>query len=215
MELSSTVLQFVQERKKELVIGFTSVTAGVAILIAYFQAGPDAQSYAQAQRAFLQWESAPQDDGLYAHLKEAVRNTPSIGAKYEAAIAQQLLNTARASDALAMAMRSIRRVEDEVPFHSQYARTTLLIEQGEYQRALQEAVALKVRLGDKPATALLQAHNLLRIACLQQALHNRPGEKVAWEELEAFLKTAEGSPLAALTAGSVGFSQYIAERKKS
>ena len=217
MDLVETphLIQNLQTRKKEIAIGFASVLGGMALLIGYFQAGPDASSYAQAEAAFAKWQASPQDDALYSGLREAVRNVPTLGKKYEAAIAQKLLNTEKIDEALEMATRSINRVQDEAPFHSQYARTSLLIEQGSYQQALENAVALKEQL--PPTVSLLYAHNLLRIACLQQELKNRPGEKAAWEELEAFLKTSAYADLVLsnFTDRNVDLTQYIAERKKS
>lgn len=219
MELSEgpRFIQTLQVRKKELIIGSSAVLAGIAILIGYFQSGPDAGAYAQAEAALAKWQAAPEDDALYSEMREAVRNAPALGKKYEAAIAQKLLNTEKISEALAMATRSINRVQDEAPFHSQYARTSLLIEQGSYQQALENAVALKEQLATEAPASLLYAHNLLRIACLQQELENRPGEKAAWEELEAFLKTSSCSDLvfSNFSDRTVDLSQYIAERKKS
>jgi hypothetical protein len=67
--------------------------------------------------------------------------------------------------------------------------------------------------------AVLYAHNLLRIACLQQALKNKPGEMAAWEELESFLHLNEKSPVGHLILKNfqekgLNLSNYIAERKK-
>ena len=66
--------------------------------------------------------------------------------------------------------------------------------------------------------ALLYAHNLLRVACLQQALGNAFGEEAAWEEFSAFLRLEKGSPLSDLILNSfrekgVDLSHYILERK--
>jgi hypothetical protein len=217
MELldSPHFFETLQAKKKEIVIGLSSVLAGVALLIAYFQSGPDARSYAHAEAAVAKWQASPQDDALYTGMKEAVRNAPALGRKYEAAIAQKLLNTEKIEEALALANRSISRVQDEAPFHTQYARTSLLIEQGNYQQALENAVTLKEQL---PASvSLLYAHNLLRIAFLQQELKNRPGEKAAWEELEDFLQTSAHADILLSTFSDrhVDLAQYIAERKKS
>lgn len=213
MELleSPTFLETLANRKREIVIGSTAVIAGVALLIGYFQSGPDARSYAEAETAFAKWEAALGDETLYGEMRKAVRKVPALGKKYEAVIAQKLLNSEKIDEALELAERSISRVEGEAPFHSQYARTSLLIEQGNYQEALENAVALKEMLAERES--LLYAHNLLRIACLQQELKNRPGEKVAWEELETFLKGK--SFLSNFTDKNVDLAQYIAERKKA
>lgn len=211
------------ERKKQIAMSVASVIAGIAILIAYFQSGPNALKYAEAEEIYAKWYAAPEDDGLYESMQSAIRNVPALQKKYEAAIAQKLINTDKLTEALVMANRSLTRVKEEVPLHATYAMTSLLIEQGSYQEALEKAVALKEQMGHsyqsgQKGGSLLYVHNLLRIACLQQQLKNRPGEKAAWEELEALLSTK--SRPAQMLEGSfsekqINLSQYIAERKKT
>ncbi|PIS03301.1 MAG: hypothetical protein COT85_01065 [Chlamydiae bacterium CG10_big_fil_rev_8_21_14_0_10_42_34] len=225
MEMSdiSTYLLNFTESKKRIAIGTSSVIGGLALLIGYFQSGPSAMSYAETEAAFSKWEASPQDDTLYQGMLEALRMTPEALGKYDAAIAQKLLNTDKLSDALVMANRSLSRVKDDIPFHATYAATSLLIEQGSYQQALQDAVALKESMGNSYSSefkggSLLYAHNLLRIACLQQELNNRPGEKAAWEELEVLIDSK--TPLSELILSSfsekqINLSQYIADRKKA
>lgn len=211
------------ERKKQIGVSVTSVIAGTAILIGYFQTGPNALNYAEAERVIAKWRDSPGDDVLYLNMKDAIRNVPALKKKYEAAIAQKLINTDKLSEALIMANSSLSRVKDEAPFHATYAMTSLLIEQGSFQEALEKAVALKEQMGVSFLTeykggSLLYVHNLLRIACLQQELKNRPGEKAAWEELETILKSK--NKVAQILLGSfsekqINLTQYIAERKKS
>lgn len=225
MEISevSNLIVNLSERKKQIAIGSSSVIAGIAILIGYFQAGPNALSYAKAEAAYADWEAAPLDDALYTSMKEAIRTVPALEKKYEASIAQKLINTDKLAEGLAMANRSLNRVKEDAPFHSTYAHTSLLIEQGNFQTALENAVALKEQMGtsyvagDKGG-ALLYAHNLIRIACLQQELKNRPGEKAAWEELETLLEIK--TPVTDLILSNfsekqINLSQYISERKKA
>ncbi len=211
------------ERKKQIGVSAISVIVGAAVLIGYFQTGPNAFRYAEAEGVFAKWNATPQDDALYASLKEIIRNVPALQKKYEAAIAQKLINTDKLGEALVMANHSLSRVKDEVPFHATYAMTSLLIEQGSFQKALENAVALKEQMGpsflkENKGGSLLYVHNLMRIACLQQELRNRPGEKAAWEELEDCLRTE--SRLAQVFKDSfsekqVNLTQYIAERKKA
>ncbi len=220
---ASSIIQNLSEQKKQIIIGTAAVIAGVAILITYFQSGPNALTYAKAEAAFAEWEAAPQDEGLYRNMVEALASAPSLQKKYEATIAQRLLNTDKINEALIMANRSLVRVKDEVPFHATYAQTSLLIEQGSFQKALENAVALKELMGapylsDHKGGSLLYAHNLLRIACLHKELKNRPGERAAWEELEAFLQKKSPVSQLILTSFSereVDLTQYISERKKS
>lgn len=222
MDISAWI-QNLSAQKKQIAVGSASVIAGVAILIGYFQSGQNPLSYAKAEMAFTQWEASPLDEALYQSMREAIRAVPALEKKYEAAIAQTLLNTERIGEALALASSSLSRVEGEAPFHAAYANTSLLIEQGHFQQALENGVALKERMGpsyllENKGGSLLYAHNLLRIACLQQKLKNLPGEKAAWEEVEAFLQTK--TPTAHLLLGNfsekgLNLIQYIAERKKA
>jgi hypothetical protein len=216
-------IQNISERKKQIAIGSASVIAGVALLIGYFQSGPNALTYAAAEAAFSSWDASPHDDQLYQSMQEAIRTVPALQKKYEASIAQKLLNTDKINEALVMANRSLNRVKEDAPFHTTYAQTSLLIEQGSFQEALENAVALKEQMGNSYLTeqkggSLLYAHNLLRIACLQQQLKNRPGEKAAWEELEGFLRSGTSHArtlLGSFSDKQVNLSQYITERKKT
>lgn len=215
-------------RKKEMATASLAFIAGVAFLIVHFQSGPSAVSFARAEEIFAKWEASPDDEALYADLREACRKIPALRAKYEASIAQRLLDVKKIDEALEMASRSLERVKDETPFHVAFAQTSLLIARGAYQEALQNSVALKEEIGTVLdlkdlngerliGGSVLYAHNLVRIACLQQELKNRPGEKAAWEELEHFL--GAGTPVAHLILKSfsekqLDLTQYIAERKK-
>ncbi len=211
------------ERKKQMAVSVASVIAGIVILVAYFQSGPNAMKYAEAEGVFAKWFASPQDETLYKSMKEAIQSVPALQKKYEAAIAQKLIHTDKLDEALVMANRSLTRVKKETPFHTTYAMTSLIIEQGNFQEALEKAVTLKEQMGDsylkeQKGGSLLYAHNLLRIACLQQELNNRPGEKAALEELEALLQTE--SPAAQIFLGNfsekeINLTQYIAERKKA
>lgn len=216
------VIEFFHENQKRIAIGSASVIAGVAILIGYFNSGPNALHYAEAESTFAQWKKSPLDENLYSSMKEAMRWVPSIGKKYEATIAQKLLNTDRIEEALVMANRSIERVKEEAPFHVTFAESSLLIEQGNFQQALENAVALKEEMGSSFGSvdkggSLLYVYNLLRIACLQQALKNAPGEMVAWEELENFLqanKRLSKLLLGNFSSEEVDLTQYIQMRRK-
>ncbi len=221
---ASSWIQTLLLKKKEILIGTVSVLAGISILIVYFQSGPKAAAYAQAQEAFNRWQAAPSDQDLYEKMRDAVRKVPALQKKYEAVIVQKLLDVERTEDALKLAGKSLARVKDEVPYHTAFAAGSLLIEQGSYQEALEKAVRLKEQMSGSfqsdslAGGALLYAHNLLRIAFLQQELRNRPGEKAAWEELEAFLQPK--SAVSDLVLGSfsekkIDLNSYIAERKKS
>jgi len=202
---------------------------GVCVLVIYFQSGPKAIAFARAQSLFAKWEASPQDPELFQEMSRALRKLPALQEKYQALIAQKLIEGGRGADAIKMAYGSLELAKNEVPWHASFAETSLLIEQGEYQKALERAVALKEQMGRESDISLfsgdrlvggsvLYGYNLLRIACLQQELKNEPGERAGWEELDTFLKRKEGSPvfnilLSLFHEKGVDLSQYIAERK--
>ena len=76
-----------------------------------------------------------------------LRTVPSLEKKYEASIAQKLLDTQTRSS-LNLGQPLSQPVKEDVPFHTNFALTSLLIEQGSFQRALENAVALKEQMGE-------------------------------------------------------------------
>lgn len=216
---------FFSFQDKRWVTSAAACIAGIVVLIVYFQSGPKPETFAAAEEAVAKWESS-KEESFYQEMKKALKKVPALEKKYEASIAQKLFEGDRISEALLFAHRSLSRIQEDAPFHAAYGETSLLIEQGAYQDALERSVNLKeqmVRIHDwsqmeqLAGGALLYAHNLLRIACLQKELNNKPGEKAAWEELEVFLKGKRD--LAPLVFGNfqekgLDLTHYIDERKK-
>lgn len=221
------ILFFMIENKRWLISAACSAS-GALVLALYLQSAPTPQTYMAANEAVAAWEADPQDETLYKKMKSALRKTPDLEKNYRPLIAQKLLERERFNEALSWASESLKRVEMDAPFHIAYGKTSLTIEQGGFQEALEESVRLKekmsqtmqwIKSSDETLRGgmLLYAHNLLRIACLQQELKNRPGEKAAWEEFEAFLTSRE--PIAGIVYNNfrekgVDLSHYILERKK-
>ncbi len=206
-----------------------AVLTGMAVLIFYFQSGPKAPDFAQAEVLVAKWTSLPDDLSLFQEMSQALKKVPALQQKYEPVIAQKLIEGGRGAEALQIAYHSLNLARDEVPYHAHFAESTLLIEQGEYQKALERSAALKEKMmkecnidafwGDRlVGGSVLFVHNLLRIACLQQELQNRPGEMAAWEELEGFLKKNEDGPTSHILLSSfqekgLDLTHYISERK--
>ena len=218
---------FLTAQYKRQAVALVAFISAVFVLIIYFQTAPGPDAYAAAEQTFSKWESE-EGDVAYMEMRKALKKVPSLERKYGPVIAQKLFQRNQLSDALELAHQSLKKIEEEAPFHADYGETTLLIERGFYQAALERSVGLKEvmlrqcdlerRVGDQPAVgSLLFAHNLLRIACLQKELKNKPGEKAAWEELETFLKEKES--LTHLVFDNfrdkgLDLSHYISERRK-
>lgn len=200
---------------------------GMTLLIVYMLMGPNSESYLVAENAVAKWESSG-DETSFLEMRRALQKVPELEEKYEATIAQKLFLTNRVPEALVLAHPSLKRLESEAPYHAHFGETTLLIEQGAYQDALERSLRLQEKMAREldwslfnedvfMGGSILYVHNLLRIACLHKELGNKPGEKAAWEALEMFLQGKES--LAHLVWNSfqekgLDFSDYIAERKK-
>ncbi len=203
--------------------------AGVAILIVYSTAGPKATDFALAETLFEKWKLAADDSALFEKMSQALRKVPTLQKKYEPVIAQKLMGGGKGAEALHIAYRAIEQAKSSIPYHAHFAETSLLIEKGQYQQALLAAVHLKEEMlkayeekefwNESPrGGSLLFAHNLLRIACLQQELKNKPGELAAWNELEEKLLKHNKSPTTELLLSSfqekrLDLTHYIAMRK--
>jgi len=206
-----------------------AVFAGFCVLIFYFQSGPKVPDFVRAETLVAKWTAVPDDPALFQEMSQALKKVPDLQKKYEPVIAQKLMEGGKGAEALQIAYRSLGLARLEVPYHAHFAETSLLIEQGQYQVALERAAGLKERMvkecnvesfWSKQAVggALIFAHNLLRIACLQQELKNNPGEMAAWEELEEFLNKSEESPAGHLLLNTfqekgLNLTHYIQERK--
>lgn len=204
--------------------------AGVGVAFVYFQTDTKADVYAQAKTVFTKWEAAPENELLLKQMKIALHKVPVLEKKYEPVIVQKLIEMGKSIEALEMAHHSLKGMNEEAPFHAIFSETSLLIEQGLYQQALERSVGLKEKManttdvanfsGDRLiGGAVLYAHNLMRIASLQHALKNKPGEMASWEEFESFLRARETSAVGALILNNfqnkgINLFHYIAERKK-
>jgi len=225
-ETLSALDRFIDRR---WIFALTSSLAGLAVLVFYFQSGPKAPDFAKAEALVAQWKSLPEDTSLFLEMSQALRKVPSLKIKYEPIIAQKLIEGGKGAEALQASYNSLRLVKEEAPYHADFAETSLFIEQGKYQIALERAAALKERMireckvelfwGNRLlGGSLLFAHNLLRVACLHQELKNKPGELAAWGELEEIIKKNGESPAVHLLLSSfqekgLDLTHYIAERK--
>ncbi len=214
--------RFTLQQRRWIVSG-CAFFAGLIILTAFLKSAPGPEAYSLAEAAVNKWQETG-DTVSYLEMKKALRKVPSLERKYNAVIAQKLFQKDRLADALNLAYSSIQQIEEEAPFHAAYGKTTLLIQQGSYQDALEKSVSLKEKMlkacdfqNQKAIGIYLYVHNLLRIACLQKELKNKPGEKAAWDELERFLganATLAQTIFSRFRDKGLDLSHYIMERKK-
>ncbi len=165
---------------------------------------------------------------------------PELHAKYDGLLAEILLTRGESSQATEYASLAIGRTTDEnQPFYTNYAQTTLVIADGKYDQALNEAKALKdlmatqgQKLQNTPdkiqVSTLLYSLNLLRIGMLQQQLGLKEEELATWNEWKNLARQSREGSLPSyldgqlfmafdhlLTEGNASFAQYIDIREKA
>jgi hypothetical protein len=196
--------------------------------------------YLEVQKAFTAWISQEaQDHALLKNLEKPLSRHPELQAKFGTQIAQRLLSLGEVNKANLYAKAALVRTQDLTsPYYSRFAHNTLLISEGKYLQALEEAKQLNIDLEkddsfwekrDKfiRSGTVLYAYNLVRIAALERQSGSKAGELMAWDELvrnagwkdrPANLKTYDPDAYALLaqnfTQGDVSLLDYIEQRKK-
>lgn len=175
--------------------GNAALYTGAALVVLFFllyrfgshhsaNAEADFLSAAHYYDQLIAAKDPAQQEKTVAELQEILKRRPELNADYEGDIAQFLLEWGKVGVALPLADQTLQRVSsDSISDYLSYATTSLLIEQKQYQAALDAAITLKPKLKNND---LVNALNLIRIALLQQQLENRAGELEAWQEWKNF-----------------------------
>lgn len=192
----------------------------------YINAENDFQLF---QRAIADRENGTSEQAL-KNLNAQLQRHPELQAKYQGAIAQALITAGLAAEAQVYANPTLARTNEEnSPFYSDYAQTTLLIGNQQYAPALERSLALKQKMEEnrqntasvkEQASDLLYFFNLVRVGMLQQQLGLTAQEKETWQEWEHLSRVMSNSPnltnimaqLNLLSVGNLTFLDYIAER---
>ncbi len=181
------------------------VVAGIALLV--YQFAPAKKGSPKFQERYAAWMQSPKDEAAWGALQEELSSLPEGAAS---PLAQQLILHDKLAEAEKLAREPLQHLRREAPPYAVYAQTTFLIAEGRYQDALEQAVRLNEAMEDEES--LLCAYNKLRIASLQKALGNRPGERAAWEELRRYLEAhpaLDKQVSASIQENGVSLQEYI------
>lgn len=163
----------------------------------YSKFGPHPEKdYLAADAYFQKWAGGDHSDReTLQKLDKLITSHPELHAKYDALIAERLLMWNEPKAATNYLQTALKRIEGSSIYYPQFARTSLLISQGELKDALEDAMQLKEEMTEDPSLfaenervrweGLLYAFNLVRIATLEQRAGTPQGERKAWEELMA------------------------------
>lgn len=181
--------------------------------------------YYQAQTIFTQFQQADFSANSTAEtelkqLEALMNNHPELKARYEGPLAQTLLVLGQVPQARVFAEDIFKRTQTEhLQLYQDYSKSSLLIGEGRYSEALQQAQQLQQMLTQlEPGAALptLSVFNLIRLGVLYQQLGQQQEERQIWEQLQNFQDLeALVTVNQALKAGQASLNQYIEERKQA
>jgi hypothetical protein len=172
------------------------------------------ETYLEMEKAFQKWSVNPTDPKPFQKMVTLMKKNPKLSTKYDKIIFQRLL-WENCNMANSLNKEAFSRADSD-QFFDKFAQGSLLIANGQYEKALNEARALKELISNK--NSLLYPYNLLRISFLEKQLGNKKNELLAWQELENYLNEMKEKAKEFLDAYQVDkskLSEYIEFRKKS
>lgn len=194
----------------------------IAYKMAFAGAEKNEYNFITAENDYQLFLSKGQPESLQ-RLDALMTAYPELHAKYDALIAQNLISQGKIEEALPYAIPSLKSTNQEnAPFYSAYAQTSLLIGEKKFEESLTKALNLK-HLIEKEAPAfsgsLLYGVNLIRIGMLQNQLGLLKDETELWKEWKKYAALNHSSQefnglLHSFLEGKVSLDTYIEARQK-
>lgn len=203
----SAFLQFINRHGRTILY---AILALVALILIMYKMSSSKKSeseadyyYAEIDYDHLKGNVGTHDEEFKDYLskmKAILERHPELHGKYDAPLAQTLLYANNLAEATAFSAGPFQRTQDEEnPFYVDFAKNSLVIGQGEYQKALDNALALNQKMHEqdknKPATVqhgeILFALNLIRIAALQDQLGHEEKSLSAWQNFENYANSMQ------------------------
>ena len=172
---------------KSYAFGAALFCAALSLFLAVKGAPRSYLDHLAIKKALVKWEENPTDPELCEEVCHLLEKDETFSRQYGARVAQLLIGHGQFEKAKPYVDLPLEFLRKESPEHASFVETTLLIEKGSYQDALEKAIRLKDQMGREES--LLYVHNLLRIATLQTQLENGPGAMSAWKDSVDFLSS--------------------------
>lgn len=176
----------------------------------------------RAQTAFVNFQEAAiksksEAAATLKELESIMKTHPELHGKYDAPLAQTLLIEDQIPLAEKYAQATFKRTKNDfIDNYHEFAATSLLIGNGNYQEALVQAQNLKEKMNAESSKTenTLYFFNLIRLAVLHQQIGNNQEEKQLWEEVKTLSAQTDLSGLLNLfTEGQADFSSYLQKRQ--
>jgi hypothetical protein len=218
----------VTHRKSVITYGLSAFALIFSGYSLYSRVRPHQETdYLVVDAYFHKWAGGEQHDAeLLIKIEKILAEHPELHAKYDSLIAERLLVWNESKLAENYLLPTLKRIEKHSLYFPEFAKTTLLISEGDLEQALEDAIALKEEMqandslfaegGQVRFEGLLYAFNLVRIGMLEKELGHVAGEQHAWDELMALkIKDPEAFSMIQyhFRANNLTIFDYIASRR--
>lgn len=195
------VSEWLTENGKWLLLGFGVILGALLFYIsAYTESYKSEADYFKAATAYTTFSSSSSSseerEAALTTLKNILSSKPELHAAYDGLIAQTLINRGYTSEALPFANLALSRTKkNNLPLFTQFAETTLRINDKKFEQALTETDSLlkQLTIEKENANQTLHAFTLLRLAMLNQKIGTPQAELQSWQAWDAFRKQFPGA----------------------
>ncbi len=143
-------------------------------------------------------------DQNISEIKSLLSKIEYLQPNYQGILGQHLYNIGHVDQASIFAENAIKRTDNELQLYSSYSKTSILINNKNYENALISAKQLDEKLSSQKDNHLsLYSYNLLRLAVLNKILDNKHDEKLACTELKNHLDKYKGNLKASQAAQEI------------
>lgn len=216
------ITEFIHQYGSIILYAVLGLAAAIALFF-YFTRSSQAsslQDYLKADRVYAQFAGAPSDEAETSldSLLQLMARRPDLKQLYEAKVAQALIGKDQAAAAQIAIDNSLKRLDTDAlsPYHN-YAETTLLIANGDYEAAYnrtKDLHHLMIESFETPENEALFAFTLLRLATLEQQLGLHSQEQKSWQQILSYAENdnAVQTMLRHIREGRVTLESYIQSR---
>lgn len=188
-------------------LGYGALLALVVLFLVYrllsTESAKSERDYSEIPQEIGNLGDKEKSEAALKRLEVLLAHHPETRPSYDGVIAEELLIQGKVDEAKPFIERTFQRVKPTLEKHYlSYAKTSLLLAEGQLKEALQEAHALKedmlkaIREEKTPSFGgVLYAFNLIRIALTERELKHLPEEKKAWSELSQLSKGTHEIPI--------------------
>lgn len=183
----NTFLNFFNKHWSKFLLGILALACIGAWSERYFRKHQQEskQDYIIAQKIFERFQKGEALEQESLETTEAIlKRHPEMHPKYDSLLALAFFAQHNSAQAIDYARASLNRVSDQLPeCYKEYATTSLLMAQGNFQAALEKTIALDHKITGKEDYLILDGMNKLRLCFLAEKLQATEDTKTYWKAL--------------------------------